>query len=228
MSEPSSSSASPYPAPLDDEFELDLMNIPDDIDGDENMQQASFDFNDAELDDMKVEDLSTWLDEELDQDGIKFFESVESEEDAEALEYDESAEVFKAPPVENRPSERPVTKPMFTPNAGSPALVTKPAVSNGNTKNDGQYTEALSNLAFSMRRTELSRAELLRQRNSMACYPKMTPQVAPASAQPSAMSSLAGLLTGKRTTLTVGLSQSRRQLREYMVRMNSNSGLHIM
>jgi len=202
------------------------------------MDQTSFHFDDGELDDMNVEDLSTWLEKDLDEDEVKFFESVESEEEAEALEYDESTEVPNKSSlrtqllgpitshVTNYSSQRPITKPMYTPNAHTPASHVTPVVPNGNVKSDSsslQYGEALNNLAFSMRRTELSRAELLRQRDSMSHYPQMTPQLTPASVHPSAMSSLAGLLTGKKTSLTVGLEQSRRQLREYMGRMNNHA-----
>jgi len=213
------------------------MDIPDDIDGGESMKMATFEFDDGELDDMNHEELSTWLDKELDEDEVKFFESVESEEEAEALQYNESADGSNSSPLTqfNNPStsqvthyssERPTSKPINTPSTGTPVMYMKPLVTNVNNKSDCSpqpYSEALNNLAFSMRRTELSRAELLRQRNTMPRYPQMTPQVAPMSAHPSAMSSLAGLLTGKKTSLTVGLEQSRRQLREYMVRMNNHA-----
>ena len=72
---------------------------------------------------------------------------------------------------------------------------------------NSEYNEALSKLAESMKRSELSRLASART-----------------SPQPSAstLSSLTGLLSGKRTSLTAGLEHSRRQLRAYMSLMIAN------
>ena len=78
------------------------------------------------------------------------------------------------------------------------------------TKADKEYNEALSKLAESMKRSELSRIASSR--------------VAP-QPSPSTLSSLAGLLTGKRSSLTAGLEHSRRQLRAYMSLMTANQTL---
>jgi len=64
-----------------------------------------------------------------------------------------------------------------------------------------EYDEALNKLRASMKRSEMSRVA--------------TTQTSPQPAS-STLGSLAGLLTGKRTSLTAGLEQSRRQMRAYM------------
>lgn len=73
-----------------------------------------------------------------------------------------------------------------------------------------EYKDALSKLAASMKRSELSRIATTRS----------APQPSP-----STLSGLAGLLAGKRTSLTNGLEQSRRQLRTYMSLMLTNQTL---
>jgi len=72
---------------------------------------------------------------------------------------------------------------------------------------NSEYSEALNKLAVSMKRSELSRIASARS-----------------SPQPSAstLSSLTGLLSGRRTSLTAGLEHSRRQLHAYMSLMTAN------
>ena len=72
---------------------------------------------------------------------------------------------------------------------------------------DKEYNDAMSKLAASIQRSELSRAASTRS----------SPQPSP-----STLSSFAGLLTGKRTSLTVGLEHSRRQLRTFMSQIIAN------
>mmetsp|Transcript_6486 Transcript_6486/g.8151 ORF Transcript_6486/g.8151 Transcript_6486/m.8151 type:complete len:243 (+) Transcript_6486:75-803(+) len=241
MTDSHSPSASPYPAPSDDMFELNLMDIPDDIDTGDSVEFTSYEIEDvmADLDDVNPEELSTLLDQELDEDEVKFFESVESAEELQDQD-DNNIELFEDSSVkrmEYDASNMPASKDVISPGGHannatirtqhtSTVVPTSSASVTGNL-NPQQYSEALNSLASSMRRTELSRAELLRQRNNMTQYRQAHQQVgyqmAPASAQSSSMGSLAGLLTGKRTSLTVGLEQSRRQLRGYMTRMNYNA-----
>eukprot|EP00592_Proboscia_alata_P007306 CAMPEP_0194354594 /NCGR_PEP_ID=MMETSP0174-20130528/2714_1 /TAXON_ID=216777 /ORGANISM="Proboscia alata, Strain PI-D3" /LENGTH=211 /DNA_ID=CAMNT_0039123597 /DNA_START=33 /DNA_END=668 /DNA_ORIENTATION=+ len=78
-----------------------------------------------------------------------------------------------------------------------------------------EYSCALNNLASSMRRSELTRSEILRQRqNSDEQQPRPTPQ---------ALSGLAGLLSGRSSTLTVALGQSRKQLKSFVEVMHQTS-----
>jgi hypothetical protein len=222
-------------------FELNLMDIPDDIDTDDSVELSSYEIEDvmADLDDVKPEELCTLLDQELDEDEVKFFESVESideleDQDDKSIESMDDSSVKR---MECGTFNVPIAKDVFVPtgHANNAAVRTQhmnavapsPSASGTGNLNPQQYSEALNNLASSMRRTELSRAELLRQRNNMTQYRHAPQQVgyqmAPMSAQSSSMGGLAGLLTGKKASLTVGLEQSRRQLREYMTRMNYNA-----
>jgi len=65
----------------------------------------------------------------------------------------------------------------------------------------------LSRLAESMRRSEITRSQIIRQREAMAQQQQFNMQ---------SMQNLAGWLSGRSTTLTAGLEQSRRQLQSYM------------
>jgi hypothetical protein len=91
---------------------------------------------------------------------------------------------------------------------------------------DEEYQAALSKLAASMRRSEQTRSQVLKYRSSpRPVTPPSAPAPAPAvtsSSTSSPFSTLADLITGKRTSLTAGLEQSRRQLRTYMSLMNSS------
>mmetsp|Transcript_12477 Transcript_12477/g.15644 ORF Transcript_12477/g.15644 Transcript_12477/m.15644 type:complete len:236 (+) Transcript_12477:187-894(+) len=234
MADAQSSSAHSYHAPPDDVFELDLMDIPDDIGPNDSSELSSYEIEDVmvDLDGIEPEELSTWLDQELDEEEAKFFESVESADEMEDQD-DISLKRIEDTGRTHRAASARMTGSMYAPTGGTdgafnsarnPTIVAPPLSSNG--KKDfspEQYSEALTNLASSMRRTEMSRAELLRQRSNMTQYSQAPQQMVPLSAPPSAMNSLTGLLTGKRSTLTVGLEQSRKQLREYMTRMNYNA-----
>ena len=234
MADPQSPSTHLYYGPSDDAFDLDLMDIPDDIGSNESPELSSYEIEDVmvDLDGIEPEELSTWLDQELDEEEAKFFESVESVEELEEQE-DISLKMTEDTSRNHRTPDVRMTGSMHAPTgnmdgaflaARNPNMVAPPSNANGSAEfSPEQYSEALTNLASSMRRTELSRAELLRQRNNMTRYSQAPQQMVPLSAPPSSMNSLTGLLTGKRTTLTVGLEQSRKQLREYMTRMNYNA-----
>merc|ERR1719266_2036364 len=85
MTEPKSrpnESTFTHPAPPDDEFDLQLMSV------DPNGERDIYDemaFNELDesimaLDDVNPEELSSWLEEELDEDEAEFFEASEHEE----------------------------------------------------------------------------------------------------------------------------------------------------
>lgn len=228
--------ASTYPAPSDDEFNLQLDDLPDPIGNEDNLDSSSLDLDDAMmgLDDMKPEELSSWLDTNLDEDDMNFFETVESLEEMDDLQDTNNNLchpgalgnlIFEK--VEQTPSV--TLKPLYTPYDPNTHSHVPPKITERNKIQSDidphQYNEALNNLAFSMRRTELSRAELIRQRNSMSHVSAHIPQVSNPSVptQSTHLTGLAGLLSGKSSSLTAGLEQSRRQLREYMARMNSNT-----
>ena len=76
------------------------------------------------------------------------------------------------------------------------------------------YNTTLNNLTSSMKRSEISRAQVLGHRASVSNFPRQP--------SPGSMDSLPGLLLGKRTALTAGLEESRNQLRRYMSLINRN------
>ena len=112
---------------------------------------------------------------------------------------------------------------------------------------DTLYNAALNNLASSMKRSELSRIQVLRHRETLSRAPRRRETIScvtthrdaishvpmhrnnlpRTSVRPalSNLSSLSDLLSGKRTALTAGLEQSRKQLRMYMSLMNTNQPL---
>jgi len=96
------------------------------------------------------------------------------------------------------------------------------------------YDAALNNLESCMRRSELSRAQVLHHRASLSpnvrdrmnlpqqVHNQHHSRTNLPQPSPSTVSSLADLFSGKRTALTVGLEQSRDQLRMYMSVINTN------
>jgi hypothetical protein len=78
---------------------------------------------------------------------------------------------------------------------------------------------ALNNLSNSMRRSGLSRAQVIRHGENVSKKTKKP------SASTTSLCSFAGLLSGKQTTLTPNLEQSRKQLRMCMMLLNSNQPL---
>ena len=73
-----------------------------------------------------------------------------------------------------------------------------------------QYQLSLQHLAFSMRRSELTRQEIARQQKLVETQRKIQ------EAEAQTFSKADSFLTGSRATLTVGLEQSRSMLRSYM------------
>ena len=73
-----------------------------------------------------------------------------------------------------------------------------------------QYNLSLQHLALSMRRSELTRQEISRQQKLTETQRKIQ------EAEAQTFSKADSFLTGSRTTLTLGLEQSRSMLRSYM------------
>jgi len=82
-----------------------------------------------------------------------------------------------------------------------------------------KYNRALNNLASSMQRSQLSRAEILSRRDNPSSSINNSSLAQPS---PQALSGLARLLSGRSSTLTVALQQSRKQLKSYMDLMYTN------
>lgn len=235
--------SSPYPAPPDEAFSSGFMDISHDHENDYKGRSSSFELDESMMvfGDMNSEELSSWLNQELDEDEMQFFETREEEmassnsiEEVKSqagvgsgyvgnLSGDSRLPEFSAEPYNSnmaRTSQDSMMKPGTQPihNQATPLPYSHPCDAGDNKDNvmTQQYEEALSNLALSMRRTELTRAEILRHRQNMPAVSSL----ANTSPQASTISSFAGLLTGTRTSLTAGLEQSRRQLQEYMFRMS--------
>ena len=105
---------------------------------------------------------------------------------------------------------------------------------------DQQYISMLSKLAESMKRSEISRAEILRQRvqgnlplshpheiqsssisasnvpSNLAIHSRSMHLPVYSQSNETSVTNLSGFLSGQRTSLTSGLEQSRRQLLSYM------------
>eukprot|EP00540_Astrosyne_radiata_P008727 CAMPEP_0116846524 /NCGR_PEP_ID=MMETSP0418-20121206/13882_1 /TAXON_ID=1158023 /ORGANISM="Astrosyne radiata, Strain 13vi08-1A" /LENGTH=232 /DNA_ID=CAMNT_0004477779 /DNA_START=121 /DNA_END=819 /DNA_ORIENTATION=+ len=73
-----------------------------------------------------------------------------------------------------------------------------------------QYKMAMQQLALSMKRSELTRNEIIRQRQFAAANQRL------AQEQAKNLSKASSFLTGGQSTLTLGLEQSRRMLHSYM------------
>ena len=73
-----------------------------------------------------------------------------------------------------------------------------------------QYQRAMEQLAVSMRRTEMTRSEIVSYRKASETKAKLE------AAQAYQLKNADPFLTGSRSTLTVGLEQSRRMLKSYM------------
>lgn len=78
-----------------------------------------------------------------------------------------------------------------------------------------QYKIALQHLALSMRRSEMTRNEIIRQRQLSQTHAQI------AAAQNKTFNNADKFLTGSSSTLTVGLEQSRSMLRTYMSQVRS-------
>eukprot|EP00545_Synedropsis_sp_CCMP1620_P008198 CAMPEP_0119009264 /NCGR_PEP_ID=MMETSP1176-20130426/4241_1 /TAXON_ID=265551 /ORGANISM="Synedropsis recta cf, Strain CCMP1620" /LENGTH=217 /DNA_ID=CAMNT_0006961739 /DNA_START=111 /DNA_END=764 /DNA_ORIENTATION=+ len=73
-----------------------------------------------------------------------------------------------------------------------------------------QYKAAVEQLAVSMRRSEMTRAEIISYRKSQETRNRLQ------QAQSRTFNSADGFLTGSQVTLTTGLAQSRQMLKNYM------------
>ena len=91
--------------------------------------------------------------------------------------------------------------------ASVPSLTSIPHLSNENEDLQDEYRRALQHLALSMRRSEMTRNEIIRQRKEAETRAKLE------AAQHRTVSNAENFLVGKRATLTTGLDQSRRMLR---------------
>mmetsp|Transcript_9477 Transcript_9477/g.13640 ORF Transcript_9477/g.13640 Transcript_9477/m.13640 type:complete len:197 (-) Transcript_9477:161-751(-) len=80
-----------------------------------------------------------------------------------------------------------------------------------------QYKLAMQQLALSMRRSEMSRHEIYKQREEQEAKARLQ-----AAAHAKQYSNADSFLSGSRTTLTVGLEQSRQMLRSYMGQMKKH------
>jgi hypothetical protein len=78
-----------------------------------------------------------------------------------------------------------------------------------------QYKLALQHLALSMRRSEMTRNEIIRQRQLSETQAKIV------AAQKKTFTNADKFLTGSTSTLTIGLEQSRSMLRSYMAQVKS-------
>lgn len=118
----------------------------------------------------------------------------------------------------------PIRIPSTSQASGTSSFSTSP---NSQTK----YNDALEKLAMSMRRTEESRSQIMRQRELVKLKEESTISrtTAVTTSPPQRVSSqfsgsiVSGFFSGSRTTLTTGLEQSRKQLRSYMNQINHQS-----
>ena len=83
-----------------------------------------------------------------------------------------------------------------------------------------KYNRALNNLASSMQQSELTRTQIIYQRQNQAHECNNGNILHPSS---QSLSGLASLLSGRSSTLTVALEQSRTQLKSYMDSAYSNT-----
>jgi len=93
-----------------------------------------------------------------------------------------------------------------------------------------EYSRALKNLASSMRRSELTRSKILRQRKQDQSSrwrntqgQQMLPMQQRSHPSPQTILGLSSLLSGRSSTLTLGLEQSRRQLKSYTESVHGHS-----
>lgn len=80
---------------------------------------------------------------------------------------------------------------------------------------EDQYKLALQHLALSMRRSEMTRNEIIRQRQIAETHAKL------AAAQAKTFTNADKFLSGSSSTLTLGLEQSRSMLKSYMTQMKN-------
>ena len=91
--------------------------------------------------------------------------------------------------------------------ASAPTLSSIPNISHENEDLQYTYVNALRHLALSMRRSEMTRNEIIRQRKEAETLEKLQ------AAQHRTVSNAENFLVGNSATLTAGLDQSRRMLK---------------
>lgn len=207
----------------------DLMTMDDFVSGEDELSACWFDSHD-DLTPGDLEKITDFNESLSFDDGIVFDEDMF--EDCEKMEVENHA-VFQN--VSCSPSTTQERKELKRQDSLQSLETT---ASNHLAVGDGLYSAAMNNLESSMRRSEMSRAQVLRHRDSLplspsgssSCQMNFPPQQQlggqgssttnnnmPARQQPlpSSFSGLAGLLSGKRTTLTADLERSRNFLRMY-------------
>lgn len=177
---------SPCLSPSDEEFDFELSNIiHDEMDGQDNIDDAmahSLDFDEVMLmEGISTEELSTWLNKELDKDEADMlnldnvtFPNNETCDESSPININDFECVAKNHhgQYSNNVTSMDQPKPLRTsPLNTTPSLNLDAPATNKNELDTNEFDAALTKLALSMRRTEQSRAEILRQRNLMLSFP---------------------------------------------------------
>uniref|UniRef100_A0A7S4UTY3 Uncharacterized protein n=1 Tax=Ditylum brightwellii TaxID=49249 RepID=A0A7S4UTY3_9STRA len=86
-----------------------------------------------------------------------------------------------------------------------------------------QYDKMVEKLALSMKRSEQSRAQIMKCQNSTVASSSICSKLSSPYRQSISTIGLAGFFSGKSTSLTAGLDQSRKQAWAYMNQMSANT-----
>jgi len=128
----------------------------------------------------------------------------------------------KSPPRKRHAPDKTAHSSPETPKASAsktcpvPTSITETPGTYGQTDRfDNRYQTLMRNLAVSMRRTEMTRTQVVEIQRGLQRTPNK-------NNQRSNNSSLSAFFSGSRSTITNGLDQSRRQLQGYMSQMNCN------
>jgi hypothetical protein len=113
--------------------------------------------------------------------------------------------------IDHRHMESPMSTSTVRSTRSSPLLLAAPELAGL----EDQYKLALQHLALSMRRSELTRNEIIRQRQIAETKNKL------AAVEAQNFSKADRFLSGSTSTLTVGLEQSRSMLKSYMAQMKN-------
>lgn len=167
-------------------FDVDSFYCIDDAESIKNIEE-----------DLNVEDLCEWLKEEDDSDSV----------DEEA--FLTMCSFLESPPLEAVISNLQMSVRYNNMNINNTTSCTTTGTRRNNNYNNG-IDEGLEKLQASMRRTELSRIEVLHPKNRITPNETTAQTVAPHS---SSLTHLNNFFTGKRKSLTTELEESRKQLR---------------
>jgi hypothetical protein len=198
--------------------------------------------------DLNNNDLSEWLDIDHHQDSnivtsedqpssnLEFAESVSFNEDdfedcnQEMDDEDTVVDTHKSyhslerepmcPPTPNQTKKDHFQPPFPVTYRGTQGTTPVAVALSSLARDESYYNIAMSNLESSMRKSEYSRAQVLQHRQVLASRSPVSSSPLPSHSGVS--TSLADLFSGKRTTLTRGLEQSRNQLRMYLTLINRN------